>query len=106
MPLADVGLAALGLQARGLALLQLELVEAGLQHLDRLGAEVLAAFLLHGDGDAGGKKWVMRRRVGLVDGLAVRARGAIGVDAQFLVDKLDLDVVVDLSSTDRRRCEA
>jgi hypothetical protein len=41
-----------------------------------------------------------------VDGLAVRARGAIGVDAQFLVDKLDLDVVVDLSSTDRRRCEA
>jgi hypothetical protein len=45
-------------------------------------------------------------RVGLVDGLAVRARGAIGIDAQFLVDKLDLDVVVDLSSTDRRRCEA
>jgi hypothetical protein len=46
------------------------------------------------------------RRIGLVDVLAARARGAIGVDAQFLVDKLDLDVVVDLSSTDRRRCEA
>jgi hypothetical protein len=54
MPPADVGLAALGLQALGLALLQLELVGASLQHLDRLGAEVLAAFLLHGDGDAGG----------------------------------------------------
>jgi hypothetical protein len=53
-----------------------------------------------------GKMGDARRRVGLVDGLAARARGATGVDAQLLVDKLDLDVVVDLSATDRRRCEA
>src|SRR5258708_30014857 len=37
------GLAGLGLQALGLTLLQLELVEARLQHLGRFGAEVLAA---------------------------------------------------------------
>jgi hypothetical protein len=67
---------------------------------------VLAAFLLHGDDDAGGKMGDAHHRIGLVDGLAVRARGAIGIDAQFLVDKLDLDVVVDLSSTDRRWCGA
>jgi hypothetical protein len=30
----------------------------------------------------------------------------LGVDAELLVDELDLDVVVDLSPTDRRRCEA
>ena len=34
---ADVGLVGLDLQALGLALLQLDLVEAGLQHLQRLG---------------------------------------------------------------------
>jgi hypothetical protein len=67
---------------------------------------VLAAFLLHGDGNAGGQMCDAHRTVGLVHGLAARARGAVGVDAQLLVDKLDLNVVVDLSSTDRRRCEA
>ena len=36
------------------------------------------------------------RRVGLVDVLAAGARGPIGVDAEVLVDQLDLDVVVDL----------
>jgi hypothetical protein len=77
-----------------------------LQHPDRLGAEVLAAFLQHGNSDAGRQIGDAHRTVGLVDGVAARARGAAGVDAQLLVDKLDPDVVVDLSSTDRRRCEA
>src|SRR6185503_19764313 len=36
------------------------------------------------------------RRVGDVDVLAAGARGAVGVDAQVLVDDVDLDVVVDL----------
>jgi len=34
---------------------------------------VLAAFLLHGDGDAGGKMGDAHRRIGLVDVLAARA---------------------------------
>ncbi len=51
-------------------------------------------------------RWVMHNTVVLFDVLAGRARDATGVDAQVLVDELDLDVVVDLSSTDRRLCEA
>jgi hypothetical protein len=44
--------------------------------------------------------------VAQVGGISARARRALGVDAQFLVEQLALDVVVDLSSTGRRRCKA
>ena len=103
---ADVGLVGLDRQPLGLALLQLDLVEAGLQHLQRLGAVLmLAALLLDGNGDAGGNVGDAHGRIGLVDVLAARARGAVGVDAQVLVDQLDLDVVVDLG-IDPDRCKA
>ena len=36
------------------------------------------------------------RRIGLVDVLAARARGAIGLGPELLVDQFDLDDVVDL----------
>ena len=82
-------------------------LEAHLQHLDRLGALlVLAAFLMRGNGDGGRQMDDAHRTVGLVEGPAARARGAVGVDAQFLVDKVDLDLALDLGSTDRRRCKA
>ena len=78
-------------------LLLLQKVQLGLQHLHglvfvlELGALVLA---LHHD--ACRKVRDTDSRGSLVDMLAARAAGAVGVDAQILIPDLDVDIVVDL----------
>ena len=77
-------------------LLQLELVEPRAQHGVGLRAvAVLRAVGLAGDDDAGRQVGQPDRAVGLVDVLAAGAGGAVGVDAQVLVQDLDLDRLVD-----------
>jgi hypothetical protein len=52
-------------------------------------------------------RWVMRTAESvLLTCWPPEPEARLGVDAELLVDELDLDVVVDLSPTDRRRCEA
>ena len=93
---ADLGLAgSLGVGLL-LALLQLQLVEPGLEHgpgnrpvLD------LGALLLAGHDDVGRDVRDAHRRVRGVDVLAAGTRGAIGVDAAVAFLDVDLDVVVD-----------
>src|SRR5690606_15380219 len=85
------------------ALLHLQLVQLGAQHLEGailvgvLGALVLAAH--HGVGRHVGDA---HRRVGGVHVLTAGTRGAIGVDAQVGRVDLDLDVVVDFRRHEHR----
>ena len=65
----------------GAALLQLELVELGAQHIHGLRAvAVLRAVVLAGGDDAGRQVGDAHGRIGPVDVLAARTRGAVGVD--------------------------
>ena len=97
LPKRDVLLRVLDRVQLRLLLLQLQVVEAGLEHLHgHLAVADLAALVLAGDHDAGGQVGDAHRGVGHVDVLAARAARAVGVDAQVLVLDLDLDVLVDL----------
>src|SRR5690606_38448327 len=93
---ADVGLGVLQRLGGGIALLHLQLVQLGPQHLHGgvpvgvLGALVLAGH--HGVGRDVGDPY---RRVGGVHVLTTGTGGAVGVDAQVGRVDLDLDVVVD-----------
>src|SRR3954463_16035850 len=93
---ADVGLGS-GFGARlVLALLQLELVEAGAQHVP--GGRpvlVLRALLLAGDDDAGRVVGDADGGIGGVDVVTARARGPIRVDPAVGFLDLDVDAVVD-----------
>src|SRR5438093_821235 len=81
---------ALRLLLRRLALANLELVELGLEHREGVGAvAVLRPVVLGRHHDVGRQVRDADCRVGLVDVLAARARGAIRVDAQ--VRRIDLD---------------
>src|SRR5678815_158697 len=94
---ADVGLRILELLLRRHADAHLVLVEARAQHLPGLVAvAVLRAVVLALDDDAGRDVRQPHRRVGLVDVLAARARGAEGVGAHVGRVDVDLDRVVDL----------
>ena len=93
---ADVGLGVLELLLLGLALAQLGLVQARLQHRHRLGAvAVLRAVVLALDDDSRRDVRDAHRRVGLVDVLAAGARRPVGIDAQVGRVNLDLERVVD-----------
>ncbi len=77
------------------ALLQLDLVEAGAQHVPGLGTVlVLRAFLLAGNRDAGRDMRDAHGRVGRVDVLTTGTRRAVGVDAAVAFVDLDLDRIV------------
>src|SRR5258708_5327903 len=81
----------------GPLLLPLQIVEAGLQHLQgHVAVADLAALVLAGDDDAGGQVGDAHRGVGHVHMLAPRPARAVGVDADVLLLNLDLDVLVDL----------
>ena len=74
---AHVGLGILEHLRRRIALVHLELVELGLEHLHRGGAVlVLAALVLAGHDDARGQVAEAHRRLGLVHVLAAGAAGA------------------------------
>ncbi len=78
----------------GLLLLQLGIVEAGLQHAERLGLVlVLALFVLALDDDAGLEVREPDGRGGLVDVLAAGAAGAEGVVAVVVGLEIDFDVL-------------
>ena len=85
----------------GVKLAALGVVEAGLQHLHRLGAVLVLGLLRGGHHDAGGKVGDPHRRVGLVDVLAARAGRAIGVNAEVFRLDVDDDGVVDLRRDER-----
>ena len=94
---ADVGLRGGAGGRFGLALLQFLLVQSRLELLHRLCLIlVLAALILALDDDIGRDMGDPHRAVGGVDVLPARARRTIGVDSQFTLVDLDLDVVVDL----------
>ncbi len=81
---------------RVFALLQLGFVQAGTQHVPRLGAVlVLRAFLLALHHDARGNMRDTHRRVGRVDVLAAGTRRTVGIDAAIAFIDVDLDRVVD-----------
>ena len=93
---ADVGLGGRIGVGLGLPFLELELIEAGSQHVP--GGRpvlVLRALGLAGDDDAGGNVGDPHRRFSLVDVLSAGAGGAIGVDPAIALVNLDLDPVVD-----------
>ena len=93
---ADVGLGGIGCVGHGLTLLQLGLVQPGLQLLHRLGAVlVLRTVVLGGDHDSGRHVGDPDRAVGGVDVLTARARRTVGIDAQLGFVDLNVDVVVD-----------
>ncbi|OIQ68742.1 hypothetical protein GALL_496600 [mine drainage metagenome] len=74
----------------GGALAAVFFLDAGGQHLERLGfVAVLAAPVLAFGHDAGGQVGDAHRRVGFVDVLATRTAGAVGIDAQIC--RIDLD---------------
>src|ERR1043165_606742 len=78
----------------GLALLALDVVEARLQHLQRLRAVLdLRLLVLAGDDDAGREVGHAHGGVGRVDRLAAGTRGAERVDAQIFLGDLDVDVL-------------
>ena len=74
-----------------LLLAQLHVLDARGQHFHRLRLVlVLAAVILAFHHDAGRQVGDAHGRIGLVDVLSARARGAVGVDAQ--VGRVDVDV--------------
>ena len=94
---ADVGLGVLELLLFGLALAQLQLVQARLEHGHRLGAiAMLRAIVLALHDDVGRQMRDTHGRVGLVDVLAARPRRAKRVDANIGRIDLHLDGLVDL----------
>src|SRR5690242_17439965 len=101
---ADVGLRFLELLLLGLALSQLELVEARLEHRHRLRPiAMLRAVVLALHDDAGRRVRDPYRRVGLVDVLAAGTRRPESVDAQVRGIDLDLDRFVDLGIDEHAR---
>src|SRR5690606_10766489 len=100
---ADVGLGRLDRVAFGIALLHLQLVELGRQHLHRaVAVGVLAAFGLARDHDPGRHMGDAHRRLGLVDVLAAGAGGAVDVGLQVGRIDLDVDPVVDFRRHEHR----
>src|SRR5215472_9711688 len=94
---ADVGLRLLELLLLGLALAELELVQARLEHRHGLRAvAVLRAVVLTLHDDAGRRVRDPHSGVGLVDVLAACAGGPEGVDAKVRRVDLHLDRLVDL----------
>ena len=94
---AHVRLGVLEHLGRRVALVDLELVELGLQHLHRGGAVlVLAALVLAGDHDAGGHVADAHRRLGLVDVLPTGAARAEHIGLEVRRVDVDVDVVIDL----------
>src|SRR3546814_1153058 len=93
---ADLGLRLIFSARRRFALLELGLVHPRLQHSHRGRAVlVLRTVVLRRDDDAGRDMGDTHRRIGRVDMLSARARGAIGVDLEVALVDLNLDIVVD-----------
>ena len=79
----------------GVAHLHFALVQLGLQHFHGGSTVlVLGAFVLAGNDDAGGNVRQAHGGIGLVDVLAARAAGTIGIHAQVFVFNLDVDVFI------------
>jgi hypothetical protein len=88
------------------ALAHLEVVQARAQALPgHVAVAVLAAAVLALHHDAGGDVRQAHGRVGLVDVLTARARGAVGVGAHVGRVDVDLDRVVDLGVDEQRANE-
>ena len=94
---ADVGLGGIGGVRLRLALLELRLIKSGLELLECLGTVlVLRALILTGNDDSGRNMRNAHRTVRRVDMLSPRTGRTIGVDAQFGLVDLDVDIIVDL----------
>ncbi|MNX81261.1 hypothetical protein D3C86_1129440 [compost metagenome] len=101
---AHVGLAGFELVGLGLALAHLMLVQARLQHRHGLGTvAVLRTVVLALHDDAGGDVGNPHRRIGLVDVLPARARGAVGIHAQVGRVDFHLERIVHLGVHEHRR---
>src|SRR5450432_902471 len=104
VPPADIGLGVFEFLLLGLALAQLEFVQARLEHRHCLGAiAVLRPVVLALHHDVGRQVRDAHRRVGLVDVLAARAGRPESVDAQIGGVDLDFDGVVDFGVHEHAR---